>query len=123
MDGTKTNPLLEQEASLPNSDRERRRQPRIHPETKIYVEYPHQASHVRDVSLTGAFIEERLLGPGRVFELKIFLGESEPVTATVIVRRVDEQRGMGVEFLHVDEADYQRLRKFVNSPRRDSRDR
>lgn len=100
-------------------EEERRCEERIRLQADLHVELPQQHPRVRDISLSGAFIEDPRLGPGRVFELKLFLGDSEPITATVMVRRVEERCGMGVEFLHMDEANYDRLRKLINGARQE----
>ncbi|MFQ5723377.1 MAG: PilZ domain-containing protein [Terriglobia bacterium] len=95
-------------------DHERRTHPRIQPERGIYVEYPDLRPRVRDISLTGAFIEDnRPLSRGRMLNMTFWLDEQTPVTARAMVRRAEEGVGMGVEFLSMSNEDRNRLRQFV----------
>jgi hypothetical protein len=48
-----------------------------------------------------------------VIRLRIQLSANESITANVMVRRLEEGRGMGVEFLAMNDADRNRLRKIV----------
>ncbi len=48
-----------------------------------------------------------------MIQLRIQLSANESITANVMVRRVEEGRGMGVEFLAMNDADRNRLRKIV----------
>lgn len=98
------------------SEAERRASPRITPKRTMWVDYPDWRPDVRNISLSGAFIKDpRPLPPGRNLKLKLWLGYQEPVTITAVVRRVEEGRGMGVEFLSMSETDGNRLREFVGT--------
>ncbi len=93
---------------------ERRSGPRVKPKETLLVDYPAYRPAVRDISLAGAFIEDpRPIHPGRVIRLRIQLSANESITASVMVRRVEEGCGMGVEFLAMNDADRNRLRKIV----------
>lgn len=91
-------------------DPERRMQRRVKPEAASPVEYPGLRAEVRDVSATGAFIaDERPLPLGRQFDLRFRLEEEgPPIQVRAVVRRVDPQIGMAVEFTELTQeaADY-----------------
>lgn len=98
------------------TDKGKRTHPRIKPEQTVRVEYPDFVPRVRNLSISGAFIEDaRPLPPGRIVPLRLWLGYKEPITMKVMVRRVVEGRGMGVEFLSMEEDDRKRLREFVGA--------
>ena len=84
---------------------ERRIQRRIRPVSIIPVEYPSLSAQVRDISPTGAFIaDERPLPLGRKLDLRFRLDHSAPlIEVHAIVRRVDPQMGMAVEFTELSE--------------------
>ncbi len=93
---------------------ERRSGPRVKPKETLLVDYPTYRASVRDINLSGAFIEDpRPIPPGHVIRLRVQLSENESITANVMVRRVEEGRGMGVEILAMNDADRNRLRKIV----------
>ncbi|MFQ5778843.1 MAG: PilZ domain-containing protein [Terriglobia bacterium] len=95
---------------------EHRIEPRITPRQSVPVDYPGFKPHLRDVSLSGAFIEDpRPLSVGRPVEVRLWLAYGEAVSIKAMVRRVEEGRGMGVEFLGMSEADWKRLRMFCRS--------
>jgi hypothetical protein len=80
------------------------------------VEYPERRS-VGDISLSGAFIEDtHPLPPGQRFQLLFWLGAIEPVVVDATIRRVEEGKGMGVEFLNMTPSDYHHLHAFLHSP-------
>lgn len=69
---------------------------------------------VRNISSLGAFIEDaHPMSPGCRVELVLWLNEYEPLGIKGIVRRVVENRGMGVEFTFIDEADNKRLNWYL----------
>lgn len=95
-------------------DHERRTQVRIHPERPIYADYPDLRPRVRDISLSGAYIEDhRPLPRGRMLHVRLWLDERTSITARAMIRRSDEGVGMGVEFLTMSDDDRNRLRQFV----------
>lgn len=97
-------------------DHERRAQPRIQPDRRVYVDYPDLRPRVRDISMSGAFVEDhRPLPPGRMLNMTLWLDEQTPVTARAMIRRAEEGVGMGVEFLSMSDADLNRLRRFVGT--------
>lgn len=90
------------------------RNTRIMPRQEIKVEYPTIAPRVRNLSLTGAFIEDkRPLSRGRVLPVKLWISPAESITVNAMVRRVEEGQGMGVEFLGMSDTDYHLLRRSV----------
>jgi len=92
----------------------RRSDPRVKPKETLLVDYAAYRPAMRDISLSGVFIEDpRPIPPGHVIRLRIQLSETESITANVMVRRVEEKRGMGVEFLAMNDAIRNRLRKIV----------
>ncbi len=98
------------------TDKSKRTHPRIKPKQTVRVEYPDFVPRVRNLSISGAFIEDaRPLPRGRIVPLRLWLGYKEPVTMKAMVRRVEEGRGMGVEFLSMEEGDRKRLREFVGA--------
>jgi len=94
---------------------QKRSAPRIRPKFPLYVESPERSS-VRDISVSGAFIEDkRSLPPGQRFQLRFWLGAIEPVVVNAAIRRVEAGQGMGVEFLSMTPADYDHLRAFLHA--------
>lgn len=94
---------------------ERRVQPRVKPKAAMVVEYPGLRALIRDLSPTGAFIEdERPLPVGRTIELRLCGDAIEPaIQVRAIVRRVEPQVGMGVEFITLSEEARSRLRAML----------
>lgn len=99
---------------MPDIDHERCAQPRIIPAKAVQVEYPDFRPRVRNLSLSGAFIEDpRPVGRGRVIQLVFQIGDGKPIQAKAMVRRVEPEVGMGVEFIEMSPGDRSRLREFV----------
>lgn len=97
--------------ALTSPEAERRAQIRVQPPAPLFAEYPGLESVVRDLSLTGAFVEdERPLPLGRVFTLRL-CGSPFPQSLELraIVRRVEPHVGMAVEFLAMSEEALKRL--------------
>lgn len=91
----------------------KRTSPRIKPCFPVYVEYPEPGS-VRDISLSGAFIEDYYPAfLGQRLQFRFWLGQIEPVVINGAVRRIEKGRGMAVEFLSTTRAHYNHLRQFV----------
>lgn len=90
------------ETLAPTADAARQRLfARVAPPSLLVAEYPGMRSAVRDLSLAGAFIEdERPLPGGRLFDLRL-CSDKPPVEIVLraIVRRVESQVGMAVEFV------------------------
>ena len=104
-------------------DYERRTQPRIQPREPLSVEYPTLRARVRDISLSGAFIEDpRPLPRGRVYQVCIWLDTHTSVTIKAMVRHCEQGKGMGVEFLEMSQDDANRLRRFV-TPSKEAREK
>jgi len=95
---------------------ERRVQSRVKPRCVVAVEYPGLAAQIRDISPTGAFIaDERPLPLGRRLELHFRLDNSGPVIEVhAVVRRVDAQIGMAVEFIQLTEEAAARLVEYAS---------
>lgn len=101
-------------------DHERRSQTRIRPKGTILVDYPEYQPQVRDISLSGAYIEDARprFTRGRLFQLRLWLDKQTSIEVKAMVRRVEEQKGMGVEFLGISEQDLIRLREIVGASSR-----
>lgn len=98
-------------ATMPN----RRAHPRIMPFGKIAVHYPGLHPVVRDLSPTGAFIEdERPLPVGRQFDLHLG-GEGilPELRLKAIVRRTEPYMGMAVEFVAISQEAHRHLQEFL----------
>ncbi|MFQ5926518.1 MAG: PilZ domain-containing protein [Terriglobia bacterium] len=102
-------------AAAPGAETERRVRPRIKPESALVVEYPGLQTLIRDISTTGAFIEdERPLPVGRVIDLGLRRTSSHPpIELRAVVRRVEPQVGMAVEFIALSEEAEAQLREIV----------
>lgn len=89
------------DASEPTPESERRSSVRIVPHQAIIVEYPGLRSVLRDLSPTGAFIEDdRPFPVGRIIRLHLCGWEiTQPAEVEAIVRRVEPNVGMAVEFI------------------------
>ena len=95
-------------------DYERRAQPRILPREPVLVEYPTLPPRVRNISLSGAYIEDlRPLPRGRMYEMCIWLDADTSIKVKVMVRHSEEGKGMGVEFLEMARENHNRLRNFI----------
>ena len=70
---------------------------------------------LRDISHTGAFIEDpRPLRVGRTLHLLIRLdADSRAITVWGMIRRVEEGKGMGVEFVQISSDDRATLRAYL----------
>lgn len=95
-------------------DHERRVGSRI-PAHEVAVELLDFRPRLRDISQTGAFIEDpRPLPRGRTLQLLIRLGpDSRAITVWGMIRRVEEGKGMGVEFVQISPDDRAALKAFL----------
>ena len=96
-------------------DPERRVRRRIKPEHAASVEFPGLQAEIRDFSETGAFIaDERPLPIGRQLDVRFRIDESgPPIEVRAVVRRVEPQVGMAVEFISLSLEAATRLRQMV----------
>jgi PilZ domain len=96
-------------------DPQRRLQRRIRPSKLTPVEFPSITSEIRDLSPTGAFIaDERPFPLGRKLDLRFRLDGTGPTIAVqAVVRRVDPQIGMAVEFTELSQETYQILNEYA----------
>jgi len=103
-------PLSSEELASPEA--ERRAQARVPSPGALYAEYPGLESVIRDLSSAGAFIEdERPLPVGRRFTLRLRgPALTGPLEVCAVVRRVDPQVGMAVEFVSMSEEVLKALR-------------
>ncbi len=94
---------------------ERRIRQRVRPGSALLVEYPGLRALIRDLSTTGAFIEdERPLPVGRLLDLHLCGdGIDPPIELRAIVRRVEPHIGMAVEFVAMTEDAENRLQQLV----------
>lgn len=97
------------------SEAERRIWTRVKPPVPMAVAYPGLHAEIRDLSTTGAFIaDERPLPVGRTFDLRLQTGRNEPsIEVQAVVRRVEPQVGMAVEFTCLSEEAAARIRQMV----------
>jgi len=104
---------------MPPSDHERREDLRKPPRKALWVVYPDYAPRVRDLSLSGAFIEDsRPLRPGRIIRIHITDREAAPLEMKAMVRRVIADQGMTVEFVEMSDQTRRRLRELVGEDTR-----
>lgn len=96
-------------------EQNRRVHARIMPFASIPVQYPGLRLLVRDLSPTGAFIEdERPLPVGRVFEMTLGgEGPLQEVRLRAVVRRTEPYIGMAVEFVALGKEANRRLQEFL----------
>lgn len=96
-------------------DPQRRIQPRVRPAKVTPVEFPGTGSQIRDLSPTGAFIaDERPFPLGRKLNLRFRLdGIGPSLEVQAVVRRVDPQIGMAVEFVELSEETYRLLNEYA----------
>ena len=109
--------VIDMSEALAESDR--RSHPRVIPPEAIVAEYPGLRSVVRDLSPTGIFVEDdRPVPVGRVINLRL-RGESlgAPIEVKAIVRRVEPQIGMAVEFVALSKEARAQLQRFVTKSR------
>jgi hypothetical protein len=79
------------------------------------VEYiiPHR--HIRDLSVSGFFVDDpHPYHIGESIELRLLLGESAPILATGMVRRVEPGKGMAVEFIRIDADARRRIKEYIS---------
>jgi PilZ domain-containing protein len=91
--------------SAQDLESERRVRNRVRPASAMPVEFPEVRSQIRDLSPTGAFIaDERPFPLGRKLNMRFRLdGHGPVIEVQAIVRRVDPQIGMAVEFTELSE--------------------
>ncbi len=84
---------------------ERRVRNRVRPPSIMQVDFPEVRSQIRDLSPTGAFIaDERPFPVGRKLAMRFRLdGRGPMIEVQAVVRRVDPQIGMAVEFTELSE--------------------
>ncbi|MBI4462202.1 MAG: PilZ domain-containing protein [Acidobacteria bacterium] len=94
-------------------DDERRGDTRLRAEA-LRVEFPDLQARVRDLSLSGAYIDyPRPFPRGHLVRLRIWLTEESTIDIRAIVRRADEGVGMSVEFVEISQRDRTQLRRFL----------
>jgi hypothetical protein len=107
------------ETMEPASESDRRSNLRIVPAEAVVAEYPGLRSVLRDMSPTGAFIEDDRPFPiGRLIDLRLRAeGFPTPVDVKAIVRRVEPQIGMAVEFVALSKEAKTFLLRFIEKSR------
>ena len=95
-------------------DHNRRGAPRVSAR-EATVELLDFRPRVRDLSESGAFVEDpRPLPRGRMLHILLRIDEhAEAITLWGMVRRVEEGKGMAVEFLEMSATDKAVLQKFL----------
>ena len=103
----------------PLGELDRRLNLRVIPPEAIVAEYPGIRSVLRDLSPTGAFIEEdRPFPVGRLIDMRLRgEGLEAELDIKAIVRRVEPQLGMAVEFIALSKETRERLLRFVEKHR------
>jgi hypothetical protein len=99
---------------------ERRLDPRAPANGAVQAEYVMPAPRVRDISISGLYLEDsRTFVRGQTIDLRLRLGDEQPIEVTGMVRRVDPGRGVAIEFTHIDAHSRRRLKEYVSahSPR------
>jgi PilZ domain len=107
-------------ANEPASESERRSHLRIIPQQAVVAEYPGLRSVIRDLSRTGAFVEdERPFPVGHVIDVRLRgEGLERPLNVKAVVRRVEPQIGMAVEFIALKHEDRLQLLHFIERSRK-----
>ncbi len=101
--------VIESRKSVPlesqDLEGERRVRNRVRPASVMSVDFPEVRSQIRDLSPTGAFIaDERPFPVGRKLQMRFRLDTTSPtLEIKAVVRRVDPQIGMAVEFTELSE--------------------
>ena len=81
-------------------DSQRRAHPRVRPLPLLLAEYGEGLTPVRDIGLTGAFIEEiNPPGVGQDVQFLLWVNSTDAMAMRGVVRHCTLGRGMGVEFL------------------------
>ncbi len=101
----------------PMAEPHRRAHPRIMPFASIAVEYPALRSVIRDLSSTGAYIEDaRPLPVGRQLGLRLGGNGGLPeICLQAVVRRTEPYVGMAVEFVAIGKEADLRLHEFLGT--------
>lgn len=98
---------------MPKSDHERRLDARV-ADGIIQVEYMAPSPHVRDLSVSGLYLKDpRPLQRGQPIELKLRIGEAEPIVVLGMVRRVDPGVGMAIEIIQLNATARRRIKEFI----------
>lgn len=99
---------------MAQDDRDRRLEPRL-VGAPITVEFLSPVPHARNLSTSGLYIvDPHPLQRGQTVELRLTLGDGEPVIVRGMVRRVEPGEGMAVEFIHMDAAARRRIKEFIS---------
>ncbi|MFQ5695700.1 MAG: PilZ domain-containing protein [Terriglobia bacterium] len=94
------------------------RAPRVKPSRTVFVEYKNHLARVRNISVTGAYIEDtRPLMVGGMVHFKLWLDDRRPVETAALVRRREPAQGIGVQFLRLNKLDQERLKAALSGPR------
>lgn len=92
---------------------------RVVPAATLQADYPGMTSVVRDLSLAGAFIEDhRPLPVGRLFKVRLSSDRlASEIELAAIVRRVEPQVGMAVEFVALNQEAKETLQTIISKGR------
>lgn len=97
------------------SGADKRFSPRLAVSAGNYVVYTEGSGSIRDLSLGGVFIEDKVpLPEGTVFGFDLRLG-SELVPVRGIVRRSMTGLGMGIQFQNLTDDTRARIEKFLDA--------
>ena len=99
---------------MTDSGQERRLDARV-TDGIIQVEYVAPSPKVRDLSVAGLYIlDPRPMQRGQTVELRLRLGDGQPIQVRGMVRRVDPGVGMAIEFIQIEAADRRRIKEFIS---------
>jgi len=103
------------------TNKESRFCPRAHLKRPLVAEYHHAYPiPVNDLSPVGAFLAEELpFSVGQEVHLTLHLSKTKAIEVEVVVRRVVQGKGLGVEFVGMSKPDSDHLRKFLMTARAD----
>lgn len=88
---------------------------RIIPNQILLAEFPHSFGRVRDLSPFGAFIEDkRAVSLGEHISFRLWLNSIDAIPVQAAIRRMEEGRGVGVEFVGMSEADSDRMLSYLS---------
>lgn len=94
---------------------ERRRQPRFHPSLPLYADYAGRCRRVRDLSPSGAFIEDGACFPsGSSVTVFLWLSEYNVVQLGARVQHCHKGWGMGVRFTEIPEIQQGELNQYLH---------
>ncbi len=87
----------------------------LRPVTYLNVTNPEPASRLLDISPGGAYIEYPVANEGSVVEMEFALTPGHRIKVTALIRYVVPDKGMGVEFISIDDRDMNLIAELVGA--------